>query len=79
MLLPTLPALYARWERALGARPPSFLRLGNWIGGDRDGNPNVNADTLRHVLARSAEAVLGYYLEALHALAANYQAIVGRA
>ena len=71
VLLPTLPALYARWERALGQRPPSFLRLGNWIGGDRDGNPNVNAETLRHVLARSAEAVLSYYLEAIHALGAE--------
>jgi phosphoenolpyruvate carboxylase len=71
VLLPTLPALYARWERALGERPPSFLRLGNWIGGDRDGNPNVNAETLRHVLARSAEAVLGHYLDALHALGAE--------
>ncbi|HXG81184.1 MAG TPA: phosphoenolpyruvate carboxylase, partial [Sphingomicrobium sp.] len=27
ILLPVLPKLYARWERHLGARPPSFLRL----------------------------------------------------
>ncbi len=70
-LLPALPALYARWERALGARPPSFLRLGNWIGGDRDGNPNVVAASLRHVLSRSAETVLGHYLDRLHALGAE--------
>ncbi len=71
VLLPTLPALYARWERALGSRPPSFLRLGNWIGGDRDGNPNVDAASLRLVLARSAEAVLGHYFDELHALGAE--------
>jgi phosphoenolpyruvate carboxylase len=71
VLLPTLPALYARWDRALDHRVPSFLRLGNWIGGDRDGNPNVKAESLRLVLARSAEAVLGYYLEALHGLGAE--------
>ncbi len=67
-LLPVLPALYARWERALGARPKSFLRPGNWIGGDRDGNPNVTADTLRHGLARSAETVIAHYLRLTHAL-----------
>jgi phosphoenolpyruvate carboxylase len=71
VLLPTLPALYARWDRALGERVPSFLKLGNWIGGDRDGNPNVGADSLRLVLARSAEAVLGSYLEAVHELGAE--------
>ncbi len=71
ILLPTLPALYARWDRALGHRTPSFLRLGNWIGGDRDGNPNVGADSLRLVLARSAEAVIGHYLDEIHALGAE--------
>ena len=30
--LPVLPALYARWDRALGDRTPSFLRPGSWIG-----------------------------------------------
>lgn len=71
VFLPTLPALYARWERALGARPASFLRPGSWIGGDRDGNPYVTADSLRLALSRSAEAVLGYYLDAVHALGAE--------
>src|SRR4051812_39378572 len=50
VFLPVLPALYARWERALGKRPASFLRLGSWIGGDRDGNPFVNAESLRLAL-----------------------------
>jgi phosphoenolpyruvate carboxylase len=31
-----LPALYAEIEEHLGAPAPAFLRMGNWIGGDRD-------------------------------------------
>jgi phosphoenolpyruvate carboxylase len=65
------PKLYARWEQELGKRPPSFLRLGTWIGGDRDGNPFVNADTLKLALARGAATAIGHYLDALHALGAE--------
>ncbi|MEG3181086.1 phosphoenolpyruvate carboxylase [Sphingomonas sp. LT1P40] len=71
VFLPTLPALYARWDRALGSRVPAFLKPGNWIGGDRDGNPFVTADALRLTLARSAETVLIHYLDAVHALGAE--------
>ncbi|HEX7784390.1 MAG TPA: phosphoenolpyruvate carboxylase [Sphingobium sp.] len=69
--LPVLPALYSRWERVLGDRPHSFLRVGSWIGGDRDGNPFVQAPQLKFALARACEAALGYYLESLHALGAE--------
>jgi phosphoenolpyruvate carboxylase len=71
VFLPMLPALYARWERHLPRRPQSFLRLGSWIGGDRDGNPNVTADSLDLALGRAAQAVLQSYLEQLHALGAE--------
>ena len=71
VFLPALPALYARWDRALGARVPSFLKPGSWIGGDRDGNPFVTAESLRLALAKSSEAVLGHYLDAVHALGAE--------
>ena len=62
VFLPVLPALYARWERVLGHRPRSFLRLGSWIGGDRDGNPNVTAESLHIALGRASQAVLESYL-----------------
>src|SRR3546814_13988837 len=51
-------------------RPPSFLRAGSWIGGDRDGNPYVQADSLRLALSRACEAAIVHYLDALHALGA---------
>ena len=68
VFLPTLPALYSRWERLLGHRPRSFLRLGSWIGGDRDGNPFVNAESLQLALGKGAETALGDYLVKLHLL-----------
>ena len=71
VFLDALPALYARWERELGGRPASFVRLGSWIGGDRDGNPFVTADSLHLALRRNAEAVLTHYLEKVHELGAE--------
>ena len=71
VFLPTIPTLYQRWDRVLGHRTPSFLKPGSWIGGDRDGNPNVTADSLRHALSRAAEAVIGHYLDTLHQLGAE--------
>jgi phosphoenolpyruvate carboxylase len=71
IFLPVLPALYARWERVLRHRPRSFLRLGSWIGGDRDGNPNVTAESLQLALGRASQTVLADYLERLHAMGAE--------
>jgi phosphoenolpyruvate carboxylase len=71
IFLPVLPRLYTSWERLLGRRLPSFLRIGSWIGGDRDGNPNVTAETLRLALGRGSEAVLLHYLDEVHALGAE--------
>ena len=67
--LPEIPKIYASLEESLGAQPvASFLRMGQWIGGDRDGNPNVNAQTLNEALKRQAEMALRYYLTEVHYL-----------
>ena len=77
VFLPALPMLYARWERVLGHRPPAFLRLGSWIGGDRDGNPFVTADALRHALGRQCETALVHYLDCVHALGQDLSIATG--
>ena len=70
--LPQIPRMYAEIEEALpGHEIASFFRMGNWIGGDRDGNPNVTAATLDMALARQAETVLRFYLTEVHALGAE--------
>ena len=64
-----IPKLYAELEHALGQQPVhSFLRMGQWIGGDRDGNPNVSAQTLEYALRRQAEVALRHYLTEVHYL-----------
>jgi phosphoenolpyruvate carboxylase len=53
------------------AELPAFFKVGMWIGGDRDGNPFVNADTLDYVVSTQSELALAYYLSELHALGAE--------
>jgi phosphoenolpyruvate carboxylase len=74
--LRALPIFYADLEDQLGALEPQwdglhvppFLRMGSWIGGDRDGNPYVSADVTRRALAMQSERVFRFYLEELHSL-----------
>ena len=73
--LTELPRVYADLEAALGGGPeaaqiPSFLRVGSWVGGDRDGNPNVTAETLRLAFVTQSRLVVARYLEEIHALGA---------
>lgn len=70
-LLPVLPALHRRAEALMGAEVGSFLKPGSWIGGDRDGNPFVTAETLRAALGGQARAALQYYLDEVHRLGAE--------
>ncbi|ESS36646.1 phosphoenolpyruvate carboxylase [Burkholderia cenocepacia] len=74
--LDELPALYgdieaALAEHGLSARVPAFFQMGSWIGGDRDGNPNVTAATLDEAINRQAAVILEHYLEQVHKLGAE--------
>ncbi|MEN9545068.1 MAG: hypothetical protein RLZZ598_1901, partial [Pseudomonadota bacterium] len=67
-----IPKLYAELEERLGGHPVApFLRMGHWIGGDRDGNPNVSAATLDLALAKQCETALRFYLTEVHELGAE--------
>ncbi|MDT3668822.1 MAG: phosphoenolpyruvate carboxylase [Aromatoleum sp.] len=80
-----LPRLYANLEDQLASRDaglggtelPAFLKVGSWIGGDRDGNPFVTADVLERAFAMQATAALGFYLDELHALGAQLSLATG--
>jgi phosphoenolpyruvate carboxylase len=64
--------MYEDLEAALpGHEVAPFFRMGNWIGGDRDGNPFVTAATLREAFSLQAETALRFYLKEVHELGAE--------
>lgn len=74
--LEEIPKIYAALEQELGVDSAthgihSFLRMGQWIGGDRDGNPNVTDQTLQLALARQSAVALRHYLTQVHCLGAE--------
>ena len=60
-------ALRTRWPDAVLLQEP-ILRPGSWIGGDRDGNPNVTADVVRLATASAAYTALQHYFAEITAL-----------
>ncbi len=72
--LEQIPRLYAEMEHTLArhtgaaVRLPALLRMGSWIGGDRDGNPFVDAEVLRAAIERQARLAFAHYLEQIHRL-----------
>ena len=71
-LYQVVPVLHERLEEALGpeaADLPALVRPGSWVGGDMDGNPNVDATTFLHTLRRHRELALEAYRREVDELA----------
>ncbi len=80
-----LPELYTDIETEIAERFPFeaddinlsagqaevFFQMGSWIGGDRDGNPNVNGETMQHALKAQAGTIFEFYLDEIHLLGAE--------
>ncbi len=70
--VPEVPAVYEELEARFDAPGlPAFLRLGSWIGGDRDGHPQVTAETMRRALAAQSQVMFEHYAREVHALGAE--------
>ncbi|HWC62178.1 MAG TPA: phosphoenolpyruvate carboxylase, partial [Rhizomicrobium sp.] len=68
--LPAVKRRLARLFQLEGDILP-FLKPGSWVGGDRDGNPNVSPETLDYAVRHQAELALDHYLREIHALGAE--------
>jgi phosphoenolpyruvate carboxylase len=71
VLFEAVPRLYAELEESLAdlygakggdARLPELLHFGSWIGGDRDGNPNVTATSTRDALRIARHLIIDHYV-----------------
>ena len=72
-LIETLPQVYTEMAdsfRQVYGQPlaahalPQAVRFGSWIGGDRDGNPNVKSETTRDALVMARQLILDHYIKA---------------
>ncbi|OIR16770.1 phosphoenolpyruvate carboxylase [mine drainage metagenome] len=72
--LAEIPKLYANLEKQLESRfdkdikVPPILRVGSWIGGDRDGNPFVTHDVMADAVQQHSALAFEYYLNETHLL-----------
>ncbi|MDH4047811.1 MAG: phosphoenolpyruvate carboxylase [Gammaproteobacteria bacterium] len=65
-------------EEARGLKIPPMVKFASWVGGDMDGNPNVNAKTIRSTMARQRSLILDRYFRECGSLSAKLSQSTGR-
>lgn len=58
---------------------PNIVKFSSWVGGDMDGNPNVNAKTIRDTLARQRSLILDLYYKECASISAKLSQSTDRA
>ena len=72
--IPNLMLEYKRLakEQGIDLNQPKPITMGMWIGGDRDGNPFVTAETLKRSATIQSEVILNYYISKISSLYLNF-------
>ena len=72
-ILPAIIDLYGDWtaQIAHNAELAPLLKMGSWLGGDRDGHPGVNGDTLKLALSSQSRVILDWYAGEVRKLWSN--------
>jgi phosphoenolpyruvate carboxylase len=87
VLYRAMPPFYEDIENAIGrvygveaqkVRIPGIVRFASWVGGDMDGNPNVNAKTIRSTLVRQRSLILDLYYRECASISAKLSQTVSR-
>jgi phosphoenolpyruvate carboxylase len=71
-------ALRIYGEAARELKVPILIGFASWVGGDMDGNPNVNAKTIRETMARQRSLILDLYYRECGKLSAKLSQSTGR-
>jgi phosphoenolpyruvate carboxylase len=72
-ILPAIIDLYGDWtaQIAHNAELAPLLKMGSWLGGDRDGHPGVNGQTLKLALSSQSRVILDWYASEVRKLWSN--------
>lgn len=72
-ILPAMIELYGDWTAKIGSHGhlAPLLKMGSWLGGDRDGHPGVNGETLKLAFASQSRVILDWYAGEVRKLWSN--------